>query len=56
MLVLNRKLGEKIIIDTKQGQVIVDVRYIGNGRVKLSIDAPDEMKIMRAELLDNEKS
>jgi carbon storage regulator CsrA len=56
MLILGRKRGEKIIVETEQGQVIVDVRYIGNGRVKLSIDAPDEMKIMRAELLDNEKS
>jgi len=56
MLVLGRKVGEKIVVETKQGEVVIDVRYIGNGRAKLSIDAPKEMRIMRAEVLDKEKS
>lgn len=52
MLVLSRKVGEKIVVETKQGQVVIDVRYIGNGRVKLSIDAPKEMRIVRDELIE----
>ena len=49
MLVLQRKKEESIVIDDKIKITIVD---IGNDRVKLSIDAPREISILRSELID----
>lgn len=50
MLVLERQVGEKIRIGT---DVFVEVRKIGESRVYLAIDAPNEVEIMRTELDDN---
>lgn len=47
MLVLGRKPGEYIIIDEK---IIVKVVKGENGQLRLAIDAPKDMKIMRGEL------
>lgn len=49
MLVLQRKKEESIVIDDRIKITIVD---IGNDRVKLSIDAPREISILRSELID----
>jgi carbon storage regulator len=48
MLVLNRKRGEKVVIGHSITLTVVEVR--GN-RVRLAIDAPEEMRILRAELV-----
>lgn len=47
MLVLSRKVGEKIIIDGDITLVVVELR--GN-RVRLGIEAPKEVPIRRSEL------
>jgi carbon storage regulator CsrA len=47
MLVLSRKVGEDICID---GQIKVTVVKIGGNRVKIGIDAPDDVQIVRKEL------
>lgn len=52
MLVLSRKLNEKIIIDD---QIEITVVGIENGKVQLGIDAPKEIEIMRKELLEDVK-
>lgn len=52
MLVLTRKLDEKIIIDD---QIEITVVGIENGKVQLGIDAPQEIEIMRKELLEDVK-
>ncbi|MGP3777332.1 carbon storage regulator CsrA [Halanaerobium saccharolyticum] len=52
MLVLTRKLNEKIVID---GQIEVTVVGIENGKVQLGIEAPQEIEIMRKELLEDVK-
>lgn len=49
MLVLQRKKDETIVID---GNIRVTVVDIGNDRVKLSIDAPREISILRSELIE----
>ena len=46
MLVLTRKPGETIHI----GDAVVHVVSNGKGRVRLSIEAPKETKILRGEL------
>jgi carbon storage regulator len=49
MLVLGRKLGEKVHIGN---HITITVVAIQGNRVRLAIDAPDQVRIMRAELLD----
>ena len=49
MLVLGRKPGESIQIESNIRVVVVSA---ANGRVKLGIDAPDHVRILRAELRD----
>jgi carbon storage regulator len=48
MLVLSRKVGEKIAID---GDIEVQVLEVSGNRVRLGIVAPDECRVMRAERL-----
>jgi carbon storage regulator len=47
MLVLSRKNGECIVID---GGIKVQVIGVGGNRVRLGIDAPKELLILRNEL------
>ena len=52
MLVLTRKVGEEIQIDSHIHVVIIEVH---GKQVRLGIDAPKETKIHRKELLDETK-
>lgn len=56
MLVLSRVKGEEIIIGDDIRVVVVDM---GEGRVKLGIDAPDDVSVDRKEVrqakLENRK-
>ncbi len=47
MLVLSRKVGEKLVID---GNVTVEVVKIQGNRITLGIVAPENVKILREEL------
>jgi carbon storage regulator len=47
MLVLSRKLGEKVVIG---GDVTVTMVEVKGNRVRLAFDAPDLVRILRAEL------
>lgn len=49
MLVLSRKTGQKILIGDN---IAVTVVRITGGGVRLGIDAPDEMPVVREELAD----
>jgi carbon storage regulator CsrA len=49
MLVLSRKQGEAIQIDSNIRVVVVSIT---KGRVRLGIEAPDHMRILRSELED----
>lgn len=48
MLVLSRKLGEKIVINEN---ITLTVVSIERGKVRLGIEAPKEIPIFRSELL-----
>ena len=48
MLVLSRKTGESIQI---AGNIRVTVTEVRGGRVKLSIEAPDHVRVLRKEIL-----
>jgi carbon storage regulator len=47
MLVLSRKPGEKIVLG--QG-ITVTVLEVQGGRVRVGIEAPDEVRVLRGEL------
>jgi len=53
MLVLSRKVGERILIGDK---IAVTVVRVGPGIVRLGVEAPHEMAIIREELQDAEKT
>ena len=51
MLVLTRKPGESLVMQTPDGvQITVTVCDVERGRVRLGIDAPREVIVMRSEL------
>ena len=49
MLVLARKLGESIVLDDK---TVITIKEIGKDGVKIAIEAPKSVKILRKELID----
>ena len=51
MLVLSRKLNEKIIID---GEIVVTVVKIDRNQVRIGIEAPRDITILRDELIEVE--
>jgi len=52
MLVLGRKPGEYIVIDDK---IKVKVVKSESGQLRLAIDAPKEMKIVRGEVWEEQQ-
>jgi len=50
MLVLTRGPGEEIVITTGEGPITVKVVKISPTRVKLGIEAPEGMLVLRGEL------
>ncbi len=53
MLILTRKEGEKLIINDN---IILEILDIDRGVVKVGIEAPKEVPILRAEIKDEVKS
>lgn len=51
MLVLSRKLGEKIIIGN---DIVVTIVEINRNKIRLGIEAPQSVPIYRSELLDKD--
>ncbi len=52
MLVLTRKAGESVIIGDV---IVVTVTEIDNGRVRIGVEAPKSVPIMRSELIEREE-
>ena len=48
MLVLSRKVGERIVVGDN---ITITVVRMGQGNVRIGIDAPSDMAIVREELL-----
>jgi carbon storage regulator len=48
MLVLSRKVNEKVVID---GGIVVTIVKIEGGQVRVGIDAPAHIKVYREEIL-----
>jgi carbon storage regulator len=52
MLVLSRKLNEKIVID---GNIVVTVVKIDRNTVRLGIEAPENIPVFREELVPHKR-
>lgn len=48
MLVLTRAVGDRIVIG---GTVVVTVLYCRGGRIRLGIEAPEDVAVVREEIL-----
>ena len=53
MLIISRKKNEGIVIN---GDIILTVADVQGDKVRIGIDAPESIKIMRKELLDTERA
>lgn len=49
MLVLNRRIGEKLIIG---GNIEVTILAIKGGQIRVGIEAPKEISVIREEIKD----
>lgn len=58
MLALTRKKGEIIAlkINTGEGRIAIKVLDLGGGKVRLGIDAPDSVRILRGEIETQENN
>ncbi len=52
MLVLSRREGEKLFIGD---DITITIVRIGRGAVRIGIDAPESMKVLRVELEDHDE-
>jgi carbon storage regulator CsrA len=52
MLVLSRKLGERVCLQLPSGDVIwVSIEFLGSHNIKLGIEAPANVEVLREELM-----
>ena len=56
MLVLTRQNGGAIMIETPAGLVTIKVLGIRGGQVRLGVDAPRELEVLREEIYDKIQS
>ena len=52
MLVLSRKVGEKLVIG---GNITVVINRVAGNRVTIGIEAPDDVRIVRGEINDESR-
>lgn len=51
MLVLSRKMLESIVIGTGPDQIVLTIVDIKGNQIRVGVDAPRHIQVMRAELL-----
>jgi carbon storage regulator len=61
MLVLSRSVGEDILIgdnDVDFGDYVIKINVVevSKGKVRIGIEAPDDLKILRSELVRNKET
>jgi carbon storage regulator CsrA len=56
MLVLTRKILDRIVLKTKDGPVTIYIASIRDRSVRIGIEAPQSVTIKRGELLDGKRN
>jgi len=54
MLVLARKVGEAIVIQTNEGDMKLTVLTVGEKRVNIGVEGPRSINVVRDEMLQHE--
>ncbi len=54
MLVLRRKVGDSIFIDTSDGPIEIRLIWIGQNAARIGVNAPDDVEILRGEIVERE--
>jgi carbon storage regulator CsrA len=49
MLIMNRRVGEEIVLDTSDGPITISITEVTRSVVNLAIDAPTTVRISRVE-------
>lgn len=52
MLVLSRMTREGIVLKTSDGEILIQVLRVDGPRVKIGVDAPGAVKVLRDEIFD----
>lgn len=52
MLTLSRYIDQSAVLYTKNGEITVTLKETGSGRLALAFDAPQSVRILRAELAE----
>lgn len=55
MLVVTRKVGEAIIIRAGSDTITISVEAVHGSNVRIGLDAPSHVQILRNELIQNQK-
>ncbi|MCB1788877.1 MAG: carbon storage regulator [Gammaproteobacteria bacterium] len=50
MLVVGRREGESIIIETTDGPIVVSLERLQGTQARIGIEAPEQVKVLRHEL------
>ncbi|MFM8328460.1 MAG: carbon storage regulator [Pirellulaceae bacterium] len=53
MLVLARRENERIVVGD---EIVITVVRLANDKVRIGIEAPDHIKVLRSELMDREEA
>jgi carbon storage regulator CsrA len=53
MLVLSRREGEAIILETSDGPITIRLTEYNGNQTRVGVEAPRSVKVLREELLDD---
>jgi carbon storage regulator len=53
MLVLSRREGEALILNTSDGEIVVSIELLQGRQVKVGIEAPQSVRVLRDELVED---
>jgi len=56
MLILSRREGESVILETSEGPISVAITNVDGNQIKMGLDAPESVKILREELRKHSRS
>ena len=51
MLKLTRRVGEALILTTSDGEIVVSLERLSESQVKIGIEAPKSVRVLRDELV-----
>lgn len=55
MLTLSRRQGEYFLLETSDGPIEMHISRIQGNQVKVSFELPDEVEVIRGELIESEE-